>query len=96
MTHLTPIRPTGHHGLQSNGAPLAASRPAELADRARAAYIEIGCPTCSRANAVTVSQLKDVTRSVLICDGCGASYQRDKAVSLTLLSAIGRNPESHP
>jgi transposase-like protein len=65
---------------------------AELADRMRAAYIEVDCPSCTHPNAVQVNHLKDVRRAVATCDGCGAPYRRDEAVSLTLMFAIGRNP----
>ncbi len=94
MTYLIPIQPIQTQTAGQEAVPL--PRPillrAELADRMRAAYIEVGCPCCDHLNAVNVSHLKDVTRALVTCDGCGSSYRRDEAVSLTLLNAIGRNP----
>jgi ribosomal protein S27E len=87
MTHLTPIRPTEHPFPGIDTAPML--RPSELADRMRAAYIEVGCPSCAHPRAVQVCHLKDVTRAEVTCDGCGTPYCRDHAVSLTLLTAIG-------
>jgi hypothetical protein len=85
MTHLTPIQPFA--------APVASPLlfKTELADRMRAAYIEVGCPACAHPGAVQVSHLKDVTRAHVTCGGCGTPYRRDEAVSLTLLGAIGRH-----
>jgi ribosomal protein S27E len=94
MTHLTPIRPIEQPIPRRDAPPFPGSplRKAELADRMRAAYFDVGCPACDQPSMVHVADLKDVTRAVVTCNGCGAPYRRDEAVSLALLGAIGRNP----